>query len=108
WSLEAETMVARYRQEIAENQRVDDHDEHAFFYHLVNEAHLLEDHSYRDMKRCYEDEVGSYEVLRDLQGSLIPKFYSSGRLIPTDKRAIASYAVLMECIDGIPFSEVLP
>ncbi|KIM36041.1 hypothetical protein M413DRAFT_49101, partial [Hebeloma cylindrosporum] len=101
WTLEAEMEAVRYRQEIAEGKRPDDFTVHLLYKDGDAHPFLWEEDFYRYLKESSENEVAAFGRLRSLQGTVIPKFYGSGNVIPPPgTRAIEPPAVLLEYISG--------
>ena len=107
WTLEAETTAADYRQEIAEGKRSDDFTVGLLYGDEEAEPYLWEDHFYRLLKESWESEVDALSRLTSLQGTVIPKFYGSGNVVPPENtRGIEPFAVLMEYIHGTPLVDI--
>jgi len=82
WTLEAETAAAQYRQEIAEGKRPDDLTVHVLYRDGKAKPYLWEEHCYRYFMVSWENEVDALRRLISLQGTIIPKFYGSGNVLP--------------------------
>jgi len=106
WTLEAETAAAQYRQEIAEGKRPDDLTVHVVYRDGEAKPYLWEEHFYRYFMVSWENEVDAFKCLISLQGTIIPKFYGSGNVLPpAGTRSIQPPAVLMEYIRGTTLAE---
>jgi serine/threonine protein kinase len=110
WTLEAETAAAQYRQEIAEGKcsPVDDSDPTMDILYREGKAkpYLWEDYFYRYFMESSENEVDAYSHLISFQGTMIPKFYGSGKvLLPAHTRSIQPPAILIEYIHGTTLAD---
>lgn len=112
WSLPVELQAAQMRAQ-------DDSWEDTPLHELWTEITLSEEHSepwlwehyfFRWQWRSYKAEVEAYKRLAQLQGRGIPKFYASGKLLPTPSgsRAIYPPAILVEYIPGVTLSNISP
>jgi len=107
WTLKAETEAAHYRQEIAEGKRPDDFTVNLLYGDEEAEPYLWEEHFYRLLKESWESEADALNRLSPLQGTVIPKFYGPGIVIPqANTRGIQPLAVLMEYIQGTPLADI--
>ena len=107
WTLEAETAAAQYhRQEIAEGKRPDDLTVHVVYRDGEAKPYLWEEHFYRYFMVSSENEVDGLRRLISLQGTIIPKFYGSGNVLPlAHTRSIQPPAVLIEYIRGTTLAD---
>jgi len=106
WTLEAETAAAEYRQEIAEGKRPDDLTVHVLYRDGEAKPYLWEEHFYRYFMVSSENEVDALRRLISLQGTVIPKFYGSGNVLPpAHTRSIRPPAVLIEYIRGTTLAD---
>jgi serine/threonine protein kinase len=106
WTLEAETAAAQYRQEIAEGKRPDDFTIPIVYRDGEAKPYLWEEHFYRYFMVSWENEVDALRRLISLQGTIIPKFYGSGNIIPPARtRSIQPPAVLIEYIRGTTLAD---
>jgi serine/threonine protein kinase len=101
WTLEAETAAALYRQEIAEGKRPDVITVHPPYTDGDAMPYLWEEYFYRYSVESSENEIAALTRLISLQGTLIPKLYGSGHVVPPmHTRRIQPPAVLIEYIHG--------
>ena len=106
WTLEAETNAAHYRQEIAEGKRPDDFTVDLLYDDEEAEPYLWEEHFYRLLKESRESEADAFSRLTSLQGTVVPKSYGLGNIVPPENtRGIQPLAVLMEYIPGTPLAD---
>ena len=107
WTLEAETEAAHYRQEIGEGKRPDDFTVDLLYGDEEAEPYLWEEHFYRLLKEAWESEADALSRLTSLQGTVVPKFYGSGNIVPeANTRGIQPFAILMEFIQGTPLADI--
>ena len=107
WTLEAETAAADYRQEIAEGKRPDDFSVNLLYEDEEAEPYLWEEHFFRLLKESWESEADALSCLTSLQGTVIPKFYGSGNVVPrANARGIEPLAILMEYIHGTSLADI--
>jgi serine/threonine protein kinase len=107
WILEAETEAAHYRQEILEGKRPDDFTVDLLYGDEEGEPYLWEEHFYRLLKDSWESEADAFSRLTSLQGTVIPKFYGSGNVVPPENtRGIQPLAILMEYVHGTPLANI--
>ena len=110
WTLDAESLAAQYRTQVALGERADDFHEDLLYDETEADPWLWEEHFYRQLIECFRSEVDAYSRLKTLQGHTIPKFYTSGKLVPTPhvSRAIEPPVVLIEYIPGVSLYDVKP
>ena len=107
WTLKAETEAAHYRQEIEEGKRPDDFTVNLLYGDEEAESYLWEEHFYRLLKESWQSEADALNRLLPLQGTVIPKFYGSGIVIPpANTRGIQPPAILMEYIQGMQLADI--
>ena len=112
WTLKAETEAAQYRQEIAEGKRTDVLTTDPYCVYRKGKdkpaPFLLEEKYHRYFMEMSKNEVDAYTQLLSFQGTVIPKFYGSGKLLfPPNTRSIEPPAVLIEYIHGTTLSAYL-
>ena len=101
WTLEAETAAAQHRQEIAEGKRSDDLTTDIPYRDGKDKPYLWEEYFYQYYMESSVNEVDAYSHLISFQGTVIPKFYGSGKvLLPPHTRSIQPPAVLIEYKSG--------
>ena len=71
------------------------------------EPYLWEEHFFRLLKESWESEADALSCLTSLQGTVIPKFYGSGNVVPrANARGIEPLAILMEYIHGTSLADI--
>ncbi|KIM41968.1 hypothetical protein M413DRAFT_37144, partial [Hebeloma cylindrosporum] len=111
WTLEAEIEAGPYRREVAEGKRPDELSAECSLRPPMQRAepYLWEEHYYRVMEDSWKSEKYAFNQLISLQGTVIPKFYGSGNVIPLpNTRAIQPFAILMEYIHGTTLATIDP
>jgi serine/threonine protein kinase len=107
WTLEAEILAARHRQEIVDGKLTDEFTVDLLYGEEEAEPHFWEEHFFRLLKECWQSEVDALNRLKPLQGTIVPKLYGSGNIIPpANTRGIQPLAALIEYIPGTPLADV--
>ncbi|KAL4066703.1 hypothetical protein J3A83DRAFT_215091 [Scleroderma citrinum] len=106
WTLAAESLAIQKREQ---GEITDDFDIYQLDEEEAEPWHW-EAHFFNLLEGSFESEVLAYKRLVELQGQFIPKFYGSGRLIPTPpkSRAIEPGAILIEYIPGVLLRDIDP
>ncbi|KIK04405.1 hypothetical protein K443DRAFT_675998 [Laccaria amethystina LaAM-08-1] len=109
WTLDAESAAAQYREDVAQGKRPDDFTVDLLYEEEEAEPYLWEERFYRLLKESYESEVDALGRLESFQGTVVPKVFVTGSVIPPpNTRAIQPLGILIEYIPGIPLSDLEP
>lgn len=56
-------------------------------------------------RESFESELGSYQCLHELQGTVVPRLLGVGYHVPSDQRCVSPSALVMEYIDGVTVND---
>ena len=114
WSAESERAAAQTRAAFARGELAEDpyqdggeiYDDWPPADDLPAQAHrraLWEEFFYRHLMDSYTHERKAYDLMRDLQGTLIPRFLGEGTFVapPSDDRSIEPATIILEYIPGV-------
>ncbi|KZV64636.1 hypothetical protein PENSPDRAFT_690590 [Peniophora sp. CONT] len=82
WTWEAEAAAGEHREPLQWNSEYDD----------------------KKSKDYFEAELGAYDKLVDLQGTVIPRLFGVGYHVPSDRHSYTPHALVLEFIDGMTIS----
>ncbi|RXW17720.1 hypothetical protein EST38_g8126 [Candolleomyces aberdarensis] len=108
WSLDAETQAAERRKKVQSGSVPDDFEDDMIYEDVV-EPWVYEEHFYRLLKTCWESEVACLRKLESFQGTVVPRLFESGSIVPPPaSRAIEPFAVVMEYLPGRTLEQLTP